>query len=309
MDFYGVLDQIIDLLQRRGRVPYRALKRQFNLDDNDLEDLKEAILYAYAQVIVDDGRGLVWRDGAPPLQESGRHGTEAERRFHALLPGVMALLRQERRVTYRTLKYVFGLDDTFLEDVRRELGFKRLALDEDGAGLVWTGDGPLAVPSASAPLSLPALPDAIAVTSLASPAFSPPTTQTEPLHDVAVVPPAPVYHVPDAERRQLTVLFCDLVGSTQLSGRLDPEDWRAVTARLVRGTFALEDLGTHALPGGAEPMAVSRVRGLLATPSHDEEFVTDGAPVLAGREAKRCRPRWCSTSWPKRMARRCTSES
>jgi class 3 adenylate cyclase len=32
----------------------------------------------------------------------------------------------------------------------------------------------------------------------------------------------------EAERRQLTVLFCDLVGSTQLSGQLDPEDLRAV---------------------------------------------------------------------------------
>jgi class 3 adenylate cyclase len=33
---------------------------------------------------------------------------------------------------------------------------------------------------------------------------------------------------PGAERRQLTVLFCDLVGSTALSARLDPEDMRAV---------------------------------------------------------------------------------
>ena len=228
MDFYGVLDQIIDLLQRRGRVSYRALKRQFHLDDNDLDDLKEAILYAYAQVIVDDGRGLVWRDGAPLLQADGRHGTEAERRFYALLPGVMALLRQDRRVTYRTLQYVFGLDDTLLEDVRKELGFKRLARDEDGEGLVWTGEGPLAVPSATTPPSPHALPEAIAVTSLASPAFSLPTTKTEPLHGVAVVPPAPVHHAPDAERRQLTVMFCDLVGSTRLSGQLDPEDLRAV---------------------------------------------------------------------------------
>jgi SAM domain (Sterile alpha motif) len=29
----------------------------------------------------------------------------------------------------------------------------------------------------------------------------------------------------EAERRQLTVLFCDLVGSTELAARLDPEDW------------------------------------------------------------------------------------
>ena len=34
--------------------------------------------------------------------------------------------------------------------------------------------------------------------------------------------PAPA----DAEHRQLTVMFCDLVGSTELSGRLDPEDYR-----------------------------------------------------------------------------------
>jgi class 3 adenylate cyclase/predicted ATPase len=33
---------------------------------------------------------------------------------------------------------------------------------------------------------------------------------------------------PEAERRQLTVMFCDLVGSTALSGKLDPEDMRAV---------------------------------------------------------------------------------
>src|SRR5713101_10209777 len=34
--------------------------------------------------------------------------------------------------------------------------------------------------------------------------------------------------VPEAERRQLTVMFCDLVGSTALSEQLDPEELRAV---------------------------------------------------------------------------------
>src|SRR4029077_16913361 len=37
-------------------------------------------------------------------------------------------------------------------------------------------------------------------------------------------PPPPA----DAERRQLTVMFCDLVGSTALSARFDPEDLREV---------------------------------------------------------------------------------
>jgi predicted ATPase len=71
----------------------------------------------------------------------------------------------------------------------------------------------------------------------------------------------------------------------------------AVTARLVQGTFALEDLGTHVLHGVAEPMAVSRVRGLLETPSRDEEFFTAGVPVLVGREEESglLRRRWEQT--------------
>ncbi len=42
------------------------------------------------------------------------------------------------------------------------------------------------------------------------------------------VTPAPIPRAEGAERRQLTVMFCDLVGSTALSARLDPEDLRAV---------------------------------------------------------------------------------
>ena len=33
MDFYAVLDQVLDLLRQRGRVTYKDLKRQFGLDD------------------------------------------------------------------------------------------------------------------------------------------------------------------------------------------------------------------------------------------------------------------------------------
>jgi class 3 adenylate cyclase/tetratricopeptide (TPR) repeat protein len=39
----------------------------------------------------------------------------------------------------------------------------------------------------------------------------------------------------DADRRQLTVMFCDLVGSTALSKRLDPEDMRKILAAYYRG--------------------------------------------------------------------------
>jgi len=46
-----------------------------------------------------------------------------------------------------------------------------------------------------------------------------------------VKPAAPVAHQTStdaAERRQLTVMFCDLVGSTAMSARLDPEDMRGI---------------------------------------------------------------------------------
>jgi class 3 adenylate cyclase len=60
MDFYAVLDQVIELLRSRGRVSYRALKRQFALDDAYLDDLK-AELIEVQQLAVDlDGTMLVW---------------------------------------------------------------------------------------------------------------------------------------------------------------------------------------------------------------------------------------------------------
>ena len=66
MTFKDMLAQVLEWLQHDQRLSYRALKRQFALDDDALEDLKEAILYTHAQVIVDDGRGLVWTGALPP---------------------------------------------------------------------------------------------------------------------------------------------------------------------------------------------------------------------------------------------------
>jgi hypothetical protein len=44
MTFEELLDQAIALLQRRGRLTYRALQRQFDLDDDYLEDLKAELI-------------------------------------------------------------------------------------------------------------------------------------------------------------------------------------------------------------------------------------------------------------------------
>ena len=118
MTFEEILDQAIAMLQRRGRVTYQTLRLQFQLDEEHLEALKDAILFACPQVVDAAGRGLVWSSEAS--------------------------------------------------------------------------------------------------------AISPPTSASP----QSAEPPAP--QPPEAERRQLTVLFCDLVDSTVLASQLDPEELREV---------------------------------------------------------------------------------
>jgi hypothetical protein len=63
MTFEEILDQAIAMLQRRGRVTYRTLKRQFQLDDDALEDLKAELIYGRQLAVDEDGRVLVWTGG------------------------------------------------------------------------------------------------------------------------------------------------------------------------------------------------------------------------------------------------------
>src|SRR5215468_10175731 len=120
--------------------------------------------------------------------------------FTTLRTQVMALLQGEGRVAYRALKLQFQLDDDTIEALKDELIYaKRLAVDEDGRVLVWTGS---ADPSASSLLS-----SAQHEPPPATPEVSPSQGKASP-----VVPPTS-----DTERRQLTVMFCDLVDSTVLS--------------------------------------------------------------------------------------------
>ena len=74
--------------------------------------------------------------------------------FVAVLDQVIALLRQRRRLTYSTLKRQFQLDDAALEDVKNELiEGQRLAVDERGNVLVWTGGSAAGPPPCGRPLA------------------------------------------------------------------------------------------------------------------------------------------------------------
>src|SRR5512145_2343971 len=60
MKFSAVVEQVLDMLQRQGRVSYRALKREFDLDDEYLEDVKEELIEAKRVAIDENGKVLVW---------------------------------------------------------------------------------------------------------------------------------------------------------------------------------------------------------------------------------------------------------
>jgi predicted ATPase/class 3 adenylate cyclase len=60
MMFEDILDQALAMLQRRGRVTYRALQLQFQLDDGLWAALKDELLYAHPEVRDEAGRGLIW---------------------------------------------------------------------------------------------------------------------------------------------------------------------------------------------------------------------------------------------------------
>jgi hypothetical protein len=67
MAFDDILAQVMTLLQRQGRVSYRALKMRFDLDDEYLDVLKEELLYVHP-VRDDEGRGLVWTGETASVQ-------------------------------------------------------------------------------------------------------------------------------------------------------------------------------------------------------------------------------------------------
>jgi class 3 adenylate cyclase len=399
MTFEEMLDQALAMLQQRGRLTYRTLQRQFHLDDDALNDLKDALLYAHPEVHDDAGRGLAWTGESSRASQRALAGLVQYYGDAGVLVLVRALLQREGRLSYRSLMRICGLDEAGLADLREDLLFQGLARDEDGRGLVRIGSAP---PPGLAAVAL----DAVTPPASVAPPLAADSIPTEPAQHRPTLAPEPSHRALEAERRQVTVMFCDLVASTELSQQLDAEDYRAVvrayqaaaadaiqsydgyiaqylgdglliyfgwpqahedaapsavhaslalldaldplhethlvphygvriavriglhtgmavigemgggnrsealamgdtpnlaariqglatpntvalsaaTARLIQGAFTLEDLGTHALKGVAEPMPVYRVLRPIETHHDEEETPALRVPMLVGRD-------------------------
>jgi hypothetical protein len=106
--------------------------------------------------------------------------------YDVLLEQVVPLLQREKCLSYRVLKRRLQLNDDMLEDLKEDLIYaKKLAVDEDGKVFVWIEK-----------------------------------SATQAAQTPGVTPELPEPRSPEAERRQLTVLFCDLVDSTVLASQL-----------------------------------------------------------------------------------------
>src|SRR5438093_8851501 len=70
MDFVAVVDQAIALLRQRGRLTYRTLQLQYQLDDAHLEALKDELIEGQRLAVDEAGRVLVWT-GAPEAAAPG----------------------------------------------------------------------------------------------------------------------------------------------------------------------------------------------------------------------------------------------
>src|SRR5262245_13491638 len=93
MTFDEILAQVRDLLQSKGRVAYRALKRRFEIDDEYLEDLKAELINAEQVARDEDGMVLVWagkEQRATPEEKESSEPQSASLAPRSLIPAARA---------------------------------------------------------------------------------------------------------------------------------------------------------------------------------------------------------------------------
>ncbi|HSX80939.1 MAG TPA: adenylate/guanylate cyclase domain-containing protein, partial [Candidatus Saccharimonadia bacterium] len=182
--------------------------------------------------------------------------------FQEVLAQVIVWLQREQRVSYRALKRQLALDDDYLEDLKDELIYaKHLAMDEDGRVLVWTGGtvpAPPAWESESAPL-----------------AYTPPYLTEKILASRSAL---------EGERKQVTVLFADIKGSTELIQGLDPEQARAILDPVLRAMME----AVHRYEGTVNQVLGDGIMALFGAPiAHEDHAARACYAALAMQDTMR----------------------
>ena len=181
--------------------------------------------------------------------------------FEEIVDQALAMLQRRGRVAYRTLKRQFQLDEDALEDLKTELiKTQRLAVDEDGEVLVWTGN----TASAAAPAAAPA-----PVHARAPLAYTPPYLAEKILTSRSAL---------EGERKQVTVLFADLKGSMELLAERDPEEARHLLDPVLDRMMA----AVHQYEGTVNQVMGDGIMALFGAPiAHEDHAVRAGYAALA----------------------------
>jgi class 3 adenylate cyclase len=299
MTFEEILDQALAMLQRRGRVTYRTLQRQFDLDEAALEDLKDAIHFAHPQVIDEAGQGLVW-----PVSPADQPGLVASPPAASLPP------EAERRQL--TVMFCDLADSTRLasqldpEDLREVIR----AYQEASAGVIQRFDGSIAqylgdgvlvyfgYPQAHEDDAQRAVRAGLGILE----AMGPLHTRLERDKGVRLTVrigihtgPVVVGEIGGGGRHEQLALgeTPNLAARIQSLAAPNTVAISDATLRLVEGYFTHEDLGLHTLKGVQTPLQVSRIVGESEVQSRLEVAATRGlTPWWGGNAMSRC----CSTA-------------
>src|SRR5262245_43741242 len=191
--------------------------------------------------------------------------------FEEILNQAMAMLQRQGRVSYRALKRQFDLDDAYVEDVKLELiEVHQVAVDQDNTMLVWTGDAPAPPPSAAVPAA-----------DRGRPPDPAPLTYTPPYLVEKILTTRSAL---EGERKQVTVLFADLKGSTELIRDLDPEQAQAL---LGPALHAMMD-AVHRFEGTVNQVLGDGIMALFGAPvAHEDHAVRACYAALAMQTALR----------------------
>ena len=187
--------------------------------------------------------------------------------FEEILDHAVVMLQRRGRMTYRTLQRQFALDDDALTDLKDELLYAHPEIRDDaGRGLVWTGDPGSALPATSPPAS---------TQDRAPLSYTPSYLAEKILISRSAL---------EGERKQVTVLFADLKGSTELIEGLDPEEARQL---LDPALHVMMD-AVHRYEGTVNQVLGDGIMALFGAPvAHEDHAVRACYAALAMQAAMR----------------------
>src|SRR5262249_25881915 len=157
---------------------------------------------------------------------------------------------QDKRLSYRALKRQFAVDDDYLDDLKAELiEVRRIAVEEEGRVLVWTGDTVPAVVPPSVAAELP---------TQAPHTYTPSYLAENILTSRSAL---------EGERKHVTVLFADLKGSMELLAERDPEEARQLLDPVLERMMA----AVHRYEGTVNQVMGDGIMALFGAPLAHED--------------------------------------